>query len=105
MENWRELESRQKRKLHKKSENMKTSRKKAAIPQTMLLILLVIGDSPLYSQMCFRGKPLPDCTTFFITEFGAGLFRRTGGKGNPADRASSSWAKSENIFIPLQKEE
>lgn len=33
-------------------------------------LLITLAVIPANAQHCFRGKPLPDCKTFWITEFG-----------------------------------
>ena len=30
----------------------------------------ILGSTPVNAQMCFRGKPSPECKSFWITEFG-----------------------------------
>ena len=38
-----------------------------------LVLTTVGGSTPLKAQSCFRGRPLPTCKSFWITEFGVGL--------------------------------
>lgn len=38
-----------------------------------LVLTTVAGSTPLKAQSCFRGRPLPTCTSFWITEFGVAL--------------------------------
>lgn len=40
-----------------------------------------MGVSSLNAQLCFRGKPYPDCKWFTITEFGALAKISSGGAG------------------------
>jgi hypothetical protein len=39
----------------------------------LLLGFLVLVCSDANAQMCFRGRPLPDCRTFWVTEFTYGI--------------------------------
>jgi hypothetical protein len=47
-----------------------------------LLIGLMVGYVPLQAQNCFRGQPLPECKSFWITEFGWGIRVGSGFEGS-----------------------
>lgn len=52
---------------------MQTCRVRTRLLPTLTVLACLLPISPAYPQMRFRGKPLPECRSFWITEMGVAI--------------------------------
>ncbi len=65
---------------HHSQANLRTSSARTLVLSAGLVAGVLVSAAPLQAQFCFRGRPLPRCNSFLITDVGVSL-PVIGGKG------------------------